>query len=69
MFESWLIRFLLSVVSIIVVGYAYSFNRCRKYKFPPSPPGQLPIIGHAHLLPKTFAGDKTKEWGEILPRC
>jgi hypothetical protein len=67
MFESWLIRLLLSVVSVIVVGYAYSFNR--KYKFPPSPPGQLPIIGHAHLLPKTFAGDKTKEWGEILPRC
>ncbi|KAK5328815.1 hypothetical protein LTR93_002600 [Exophiala xenobiotica] len=38
----------------------------RRYKFPPSPPGRLPIVGHSWVLPKEFHGDKVKEWADQL---
>jgi len=59
-------RLFCSFLVTICVGYLYSWHQYRKYKFPPSPPGRLPVIGHAHLLPKTFPGDKTKEWGIVV---
>jgi hypothetical protein len=65
-YEYWVLRILLSIALTIFVGYAYSWNHYRKYKFPPSPPGRLPIIGHAHLMPNSFPGDKTKEWGNAI---
>jgi hypothetical protein len=64
-YQYWVLRVLLSIALTIVVGYVYSWNHYRKYKFPPSPPGRLPIIGHAHLMPNKFPGDKTKEWGNV----
>ena len=60
----WAVHTLLAIALTIVVGYTYSWNHYRKYKFPPSPPGRLPFIGHAHLMPSKFPGDKTKEWGK-----
>jgi hypothetical protein len=59
--------FLLALVSLCIT-YVYSWAKYRKYKFPPSPPGRLPLIGHAHLLPKSFPGDKAKEWGISLEK-
>ena len=56
-------RLLCSILVTICVAYIYSWHQYRKYKFPPSPPGRLPIIGHSHLLPKRMPGHKTKEWG------
>lgn len=52
---------LLLVIAIVIIQ---DVARSRKYKFPPSPPGRLPLIGHGHLMPKQFTGDKAKEWGE-----
>jgi hypothetical protein len=57
------VRIFSSLFLTICVAYVYSWHQYRKYKFPPSPPGRLPVIGHSHLLPKLFPGDKTKEWG------
>jgi hypothetical protein len=59
---------LAAVVLSIGVLQVYSWNQYRKYKFPPTPPGRLPLIGHAHLMPKRFPGDKAKEWGMNLLR-
>lgn len=53
-----------ALVLILIVKISLQWlAQCRKYKFPPSPPGRLPIVGHSHLLPKQFPGDKAKEWG------
>ena len=52
----------LIVVALIVYIVKASLQHVR-YKFPPSPPGRLPVIGHNHLFPKQFTGDKAKEWG------
>jgi len=57
------VRFFGSLLLAICVVYLHSWYRYRKYKFPPSPPGRLPLIGHSHLLPTLFPGDKTAEWG------
>jgi hypothetical protein len=59
----WATHAIGAVILTVVVSYLYSWNYYRKYKFPPSPPGRLPLIGHAHLMPNQFPGDKTKEWG------
>ena len=62
-----LLQSLAVALVIPVLGYVYVWQKYRKYKFPPTPPGRLPIIGHSHLLPKRFPGDKTKEWGMPIP--
>jgi hypothetical protein len=54
---------LVSIVVTVCVAQLLFWGQYRKYKFPPSPPGRLPIIGHAHLLPKRLPGDKAKKWG------
>ena len=61
-----LVYALAAVVISICLVQIHSWNQYRKYKFPPRPAGRLPIIGHAHLMPKRFPGDKAKEWGTSL---
>lgn len=49
---------------LVAIFAATIFRRYGRFKFPPSPPGWLPIIGHSHLFPiKGFTGDKAKAWG------
>jgi hypothetical protein len=52
-----------SLVIVTVIVYWWSSRSSPQYIFPPSPPGRLPIVGHNHLFPKQFPGEKTKEWG------
>ncbi|OIW35202.1 cytochrome P450 [Coniochaeta ligniaria NRRL 30616] len=52
-----------ALLLLIAIFVAKAFPRHGRYKFPPSPPGRLPIIGHSHLFPKEFTGHKAKEWG------
>ena len=62
-FRVFFFRLLCGAIGTIGLVYLYSWHRYRQYNFPPSPKGRLPIIGHAHLLPKRLPGDKAKEWG------
>lgn len=58
----------LVILFLAVLGFQY-VSGSSKYKFPPSPPGRLPIVGHAHLMPKDFPGEKTKAWGKWIEVC
>ncbi len=63
--QSVLVQSSVAIALLITVGvFLKTFGSHKKYKFPPSPPGRLPLIGHSHLFPKSFTGDKAKEWGE-----
>ena len=61
-----LVYALLGLIIAVSAAQIISWFQYRKYKFPPSPPGRLPLIGHAHLMPKRFPGDKAKQWGNTL---
>ena len=57
--------FLLLFTSVLLVAIylVRQLQWHQKYRFPPSPPGRLPFVGHSRLMPTEFHGDKSKEWG------
>ena len=57
---------LYGIVAIVVAVLIYYAKSSKYSKYPPMPPGRLPIVGHMLAFPPTYPGHVTRKWAKDL---